>query len=282
MSKELHVRSRQDRHARRSGAQVELSSRDMTLLRALARFRLARTSDLVALAFADVRRDTAGKRLRRLFDAGYLDVVPQRRTDENVYTLGPQGKRWIEASGGRVSLRPAGGLEHHLAIVSAWVELAVAAHENPTLQLASLRPDWEVRQVAWANGASVVPDALVELRVVTGGQSACLRLALEVDLGTEPSGVLRDKLRRYRDLLDQDDGLFGWRDFGFAIVLGDAGTRRRSAIERLLERHWPGWWVLWTDEEGLRRALESLVSAVAPPLTHSPSVRGGADVEVPK
>jgi hypothetical protein len=254
----------------------------MTLLRALARFRLARTSDLVALAFADVRRDTAGKRLRRLFDAGYLDVVPQRRTDENVYTLGPQGKRWIEASGGRVSLRPAGGLEHHLAIVSAWVGLAVAAHESSNLQLASLRPDWDVRQAARANGASVVPDALVELRVVTGRQSARLHLALEVDLGTEPSSVLREKLGRYRDLLDQDDGLFGWRDFGLAIVLGDAGTRRRSAIERLLERHWPGWWVLWTDKEGLRVALESLVEAVGAPLTSSPSARGGEAVQPPQ
>jgi hypothetical protein len=63
---------RQLRHRRRRGVAVVLTERDEEVLNALARFRLARTSDLMAYAFAGVRRDTAAVRLRRLFDARYL------------------------------------------------------------------------------------------------------------------------------------------------------------------------------------------------------------------
>jgi hypothetical protein len=270
---------RRKRGERASRAQVELSDRDEILLRALARFRLARTSDLAAFAFAGIRKDTAAKRLRCLFNGGYLEVLSQRRTDENVYALGPEGKRWLEAAGGRVHARPSGGLEHHLGVVRAWVALAVSAHGIKGLRLESLRPDWEVRAQARANGSAVVPDALVELLVGAECQPTRIRLALEVDLGTEPGSVLRDKLRRYRDLLGSGGGLFGWRDFGLAIVLVGDGTRRRPAIERLLDRHWPGWWVLWTNEEGPRAGLELLFEAVGPPLTGSPSVGGGGAVQ---
>lgn len=274
------TRRRQARHLRRDGARVELSERDAVLLQALARFRLARTSDLVAFAFAGLRPDTAGKRLRRLFDAGFLEVVAQRRTDENVYALGPLGKRWLRDPGRPVPTRPAGGFDHHLAIVRAWVALAVAAHESPNLELRSLRPDWELRQEARGSGAPVVPDALVELRVLAGRGSGRLQLALEVDLGTEPGSVLREKLRRYRDVLDGGGDLFGCRDFGLAVVLAAGGARRRASIEQLLAREWSAWWALWTEEEGPKTVLEPLASTVATPLSGSPGVRGGANGEV--
>jgi hypothetical protein len=64
--------SRQPRHRRRRGVAVQLTERDETVLHALARFRLARTSDLCGYAFAGVRKDTVAVRLRRLFDSSRL------------------------------------------------------------------------------------------------------------------------------------------------------------------------------------------------------------------
>ena len=65
---------RQPRAQRRKGTEVCLTERDHDLLQALARFRAARTSDLIRLCFGNVRKDTAAARLRRLFDSGYLAV----------------------------------------------------------------------------------------------------------------------------------------------------------------------------------------------------------------
>ena len=100
--------NRQSRDHRRRGVKVRLTERDALLLEALVRFRLARTSDLARIAFPDVRPTTAGLRLRRLFDAGYVEVRSGDRSEENVYTLGRYGHRWAEQQNlavGRVASR---------------------------------------------------------------------------------------------------------------------------------------------------------------------------------
>ncbi len=122
--------SRQPRDRRRSGVRVRLSERDQVVLDALARFRLARTSDLVCFAFPNTRRDTVACRLRRLFDAGFLDVRSGDRSEENRYVLGPAGRAWVQAHGGQPLRAPRGGVAHHLSIVRAWVDLAIVADRN--------------------------------------------------------------------------------------------------------------------------------------------------------
>src|SRR5207244_3747196 len=68
------MKRRIPRDRRRAGVRVVLGQRDEAMLRALARFRIARTDDLTSLFFRDVRRDTAAARLRRLHDAGLLEA----------------------------------------------------------------------------------------------------------------------------------------------------------------------------------------------------------------
>ncbi|MDM7914509.1 MAG: hypothetical protein QUU85_04475, partial [Candidatus Eisenbacteria bacterium] len=67
--------SRQPRDRRRAGCTARLTERDRAVLLAVNRLRLAWTGDVLAFAFGLVRRDTALRRLRRLYDAGYLDVI---------------------------------------------------------------------------------------------------------------------------------------------------------------------------------------------------------------
>ena len=267
---------RQSRVVRRSGVRVELRPRDEALLCALARFRLARTSDLVALVFRGVRRDTATERLRRLFDAGFLALRVEDRSEENVYSLGLIGWRWAEGQGLSPGRPPKGGWEHHLAVVRTWIEVARALHGTTGWRLSCFRPEWEVREFCARRGEPLVPDAIAEISASeTNGQPVSVRIAIEVDLGTEPSRILRSKLRRYRDQLLGGQGLLG-SDFCLAVVVGKVGVGRLSTIRELLEDSWPGLWRTWTLDEGPRDALGQLIESGARlPLGTPLAARGG-------
>jgi hypothetical protein len=207
---------------------AQLTRRDDRLLRALARFQMARTSDLIRLCFPGVRRDTVNARMRRLYDAGLLDVRMTDRAEDNVYSLGPEGRRLTSVTG-RIPQVSA----HHLAIVHFWTELALAAHEQ-ALDLKSFVPDWELRRTS----TGVVPDAIVEL-----GDD---QLALEVDLGTESLVTLANKIRAYRDnFLALPEGL------GLVVV----HKGRADKINELLRREWNSWWRLYPVELPLPNPL---------------------------
>ena len=267
---------RQPRNQRRAGVTVKLTERDEMLLKMLGRFRAARSSDLSAIVFRDIRRDTAAQRLRRLFDAGYLDVRVGDRAEENVYSLGPVGRRWNEECGrscGRVP-RDRG---HHLAIVQSWVALAVAVHDMAGYSLELFRPEWELSK-GRRHHLPVVPDAMVQLRCddCRPGPGS-IRLCLEVDRGTESRRTLAAKMSAYEQTRSSGVGLFGWTDYGLAFALWTSGSKRRTAISELLERQWNGWWLVWDLEEGPREALSNLPLAPEPPLSASPYRKGSAD-----
>ena len=241
------------------------------LLRSLNRFRMARTTDLISLFFPSVRRDTANGRLRRLFDAGYLDVRVADRTDDNLYSLGPRGRDWIREQGATVGFRPRGQIAHHLAIVQAWTELAAWSSSFSDLDLRLFRPDWELRP--HLTGVSpLVPDALVELQFRPANQDArLLRLAVEVDLGTERTAILRDKIAKYRAVLATPGGLLGWTSFGLAVVLGDYSPRHQSSIARILDESWGNDWIGWPKARGFRAAIPQVLALLETPLATPPN-----------
>ena len=247
---------------------MRLSGRDELVLRALSRFRIARTGDLATLAFEGVRRETVNRRLRRLFDGGFLETRVGDRSEENAYTVGPAGKRWLAERRLAVGPRPRGSVEHHLAIVRSWVELAAAVHAFRNVELALVRPDWEIRERV--PEARLVPDGLVELRFTADNMSpTSIRFALEADCGSERHAALRDKLERYASVLGDREGLFGWRDFGLLVRLAAGGQRRAESVRALLESTWPGWSVLWTVEDAFLVVRLVVQSACAPALTGS-------------
>ena len=259
---------RQSRDARKRGVTVRLTPRDEALLKALARFRIARTSDLMRYAFRNVRKDTAATRLRRLYDAGYLSVRSQSVAEENLYSLGVEGRRFLRTADREVRPAPRGGLQHHLAIVRTWIDLAIAISETSRLRLLSVQPDWEFRKETGAAGGPV-PDLLVRLgRENPGGEFREVLLAVEVDRGTESLRVLRRKLGQY-ELHSRGTSL------GIAIVLTETFSQRRQAMEELLKEVWFGWNAVWTVEEGPGAAVRCLESgSPQTPLADSPCSKG--------
>lgn len=255
---------RQLRHRRRRGVAVELTDRDLAVLDAIDRFRLARTSDLVSYAFAGVRRDTAAVRLRRLFDAKYLAILPPKQGFENVYRLGPAGKAHLAEEGVLAGGVPRGGLDHHLAIVETWV--AVAGLTG--LDLERALPDWELREQFRTAELQVVPDIFLLVRVGEHQHA----VAVEVDRGTESLAVLNRKLEAYRSLWGQAPGLFGYDRFGVALVCH--APARRAQLATALKKVWVVPHVLWTCSEGPNTALGQLFDELRSPLETSPYGKG--------
>jgi hypothetical protein len=258
---------------RRAGARVKLSARDETVLRSLARFRAARTSDLVSFAFPRVRKDTAAARLRRLFDGGYLDVRAGDRAHESVYSLGPRGRERIAEAGGHIPRPPRGDLEHHLAIVRTWVEIACAVHGLPGARLDLALADWELRERF--PGAVIVPDLLVQLASLgpDGERRGTRRIAWEIDRQTESLRVLRHKLAIYERLRASETGLFGWPDFALGLRL-DGGAGRVRAVVVMLEKLWGGSQHVWRPNEHAGVLLADLLDGSRGPLTPSPYRKG--------
>ena len=269
---------RQSRGRRNRDVRVKLTERDALLLEAVNRFRLARTRDLLAVAFAGLHPMTASVRIRRLFDAGYLDVRCGDRTEENIYTLGSLGRRWAEGLGIQVGRVPRGGAAHHLAIVRAWSSLAEAIQRRSGASVELTRPDWELREEFGDVGLPVVPDLFTVLAVPTPTGNRSIALSVEVDLGTETLRVLEEKLAAYDVLAGREHGLFGHCDFGLAIVLANPG--REAAVRRLIDRRWAGWWLLWTELVGPGAALagvfDLLGGPIPPPVTDPRSGNGGS------
>jgi hypothetical protein len=245
---------------------VRLTPRDQALLKGLARFRIARTSDLVRYAFRGVRKDTAAARLRRLYDAGYLEVRFNNRAEENLYCLSTEGRAWVKRSGESVGRLPREPLAHHLAIVRTWVDLATTIHELPDVRLAAVRPDWELRE--GRDGLGIVPDLLVRVR---SGEDRPVEatLAVEVDLGTETLGVLRRKVMNYSSV--RLPGLV------LAVAFCNCPQARITSVRNLLREDWTGPWVSWNEDTGPRGAMEQVLGLVQRPLTNSPSPKGRDD-----
>ncbi len=255
---------RQLRHRRRRGVDVQLTERDGAVLHALARFRLARTSDLVAYAFAGVRPDTAAVRFRRLFDGRFLAVLPPEQGEENIYRLGPAGKAYLAEEGVVAGGVPRGGLDHHLAIVETWV--AVAALDG--VELERCLPDWELREQFAVTELPLVPDLFILIRVGDDLHA----VAVEVDCGTESQAVLSRKFEAYRSVWGRAPGLFGYEKFGVAVAC--CAPSRRASLTSALKKVWVVPHVLWVAPEGPSSALHKLFGELSTPLGSTPYRKG--------
>lgn len=264
--------TRQSRTRRRKGVRVELTERDHEVLLALARFRLARTSQLNRYAFAGIRRDTAACRLRRLFDSRHIAVVRSRPLTENLYRVGPVGRQVLQAEEVKLGPAPRGGIEHHLGIVECWTRLAA----EPGIELARCLPDWELREELGLGELAVIPDLFTLVRV----QGQLVPVAIEVDCGTESGSVLRSKAERYAALWGRSPGLFGWERFAVLIVLHD--PRRRVLANSALKKVWVLPAAITTSFESVMSALLPLLPQLQTPLGASPYRQGIHQGDVPE
>lgn len=267
---------RRKRSVRAAKGIVHLTDRDQALLAALTRFGLARSSDLRCLLFPDRHPDVLARRLRKLFDAGYVDVVMNNLNQENAYVLGPRGRAWARWRDLTPVRAPKANREHWLGIVSTWVRLSRFCFEEPTWELRLVKPEWELRPRIGGPLAAVIPDLVAELTVeASEGERRRLRVAIEIDRGTEASSVLNRKISAYGRLLATGEGLLGWSEFGLGFALSGwrDGRRREAFLDRL--KRLPTWSLVWDLEDGPAGALGQFVGASPVPLRIPVTVPAG-------
>lgn len=262
---------RQSRTHRRKGVRVALTARDHEVLLALARFRLARTSQLYRYAFSGIRQDTAASRLRRLFDSRHVSVFRSGPMQENLYRVGPLGRRVLQGEGVSAGPAPRGALQHHLSVVETWTRLA----GEPALELARCLADWELREQFRLGELAVIPDLFALLRL----QAQLIPVAVEVDCGSESLGVLRSKVERYASLWGRSPGLFGWERFALIVVL--YAPARRVLAAAALKNVWVLPSAITTAHESVTSALLPLLPQLQAPLSHSPYAQGSSQGESP-
>ncbi|MBI5529775.1 MAG: replication-relaxation family protein [Deltaproteobacteria bacterium] len=221
----------------RTGRQKQIAvivERDFKILYTVGRFGLASTRHLSALYFRGIN-NTAHKRLRTLFNAGFLEAhVLLGSTSSTLYTLTLHGRKALaERYALEDELLPiprtldVADLKHRLAVLDVRVALVLATRMDPALRLVHFFTGGEVMHITQPAGFRVIPDALV---LVEKDNQSALHL-LEVDLGTEPLSVWEKKARGYAEalrfqtpLLDQST----WR-----ILIVAPGTTRLTAIAKV-------------------------------------------------
>lgn len=260
---------RQPRDKRRAGVRVTLTARDEALLRALGRFRIARSSDVGRLFFEGRNRDVQAARLRKLFDGHFVEVHAPERAAENIYSLGREGKAWLRARGIEARSIPRPPWGHHLGIVGFWARAATAVRRVAGLRLSRFIPDWECRERGATAGLGFEPDALVELTLGGGDSSAGVRLVVELDRATESLETLRRKVRAISDARAVGGSVLTWTDFELCVVLDAEGARREEAVRSLVAVEWVGEARVWTEASDLTVEFSRRFGIAVPPVTDS-------------
>lgn len=190
---------------------MRLTARCQDLLRLLRAARWLTTSQVHRRFFGKATRDAARKRLRKLTRARYLKRFQQNQMSDALFTLGPEGMRFLERQGAsaiRLERQPPKQLEHFLGIN----DLRIEAEKNPGLKY--FFACWELPALGWRH--SVIPDAVLAVQRQ--------QFAIEFDRGQE--GVrffVRSKVASY------SRGLIGFRLRALLIV-----TDSRARMERLM------------------------------------------------
>lgn len=243
-------RPKKPRAARRtSKAPLVLTERDLELLTLTGLCRYVSTNQLGREFFPTL--DRARRRLRALFDAGYLGVALASSTLPNLISLTRKGLAMVSETQPELSSRLgfAGtirlqGVRHHLGVVD--MRLYAAA-------IGTLRGSPLVR---WSNGGSerlkelgltahrLVPDGVAEFRA----PQSRVAVAIEVDLGTEALPVLARKWTKYRRVAGD-----GALDALWVYV--DAGAARLATIVEQLSVHDLADWARVFGSEVVRRPV---------------------------
>lgn len=198
--------------------------------------------------------DTCARRLRALRDLKLAIVhTPFGPNGENLYTLTPAGlheiERLVEAvddlDGLRVQRTLGRDLEHHRAVVDAYVHFAVATTRSTELTLVSVELDWELRGRAHGQASAVVPDLVVVLQ----GPRGRIAVAVECDLGTMNPNRMAEKARTYRARRLAGVVLAGEANW-LVLVLVPTKRRRDRVALRLMDEDLPeGFWFYGFGDE---------------------------------
>ncbi len=198
-------------------AQTVVTARDRGLFELLGRARWLSTAQIQRRFFPGKSLNAVNKRMRRLVRAQYLRRVRPTLMDQCYFRLTATGADRLRDDGGRsigVPKRFPRQVSHFAAIndVRLWLDAQFARGA------ASFWAEWELKDL---NRDRIVPDGVALLRLDSGTR----RLAIEVDLATENSQFLVQKMKTYDELALRRE-----LPFDAVLVTATGWPRLRSLI----------------------------------------------------
>ncbi|MFJ7193117.1 replication-relaxation family protein [Streptomyces bacillaris] len=200
---------------------MELSERDLAVLKLVRTFSQVASTHLTELLFEDRSHSVPDKVLGRLVRLGYLSRVGRRATGSKggagayVYQLGRAGRLLLEVDG---RLSPNVN-NHALMMADTYLELRRAEKAGFLTVM-----DWEVeRRVP----PSVRADLYVSLDFPSQGRSSSF--FLEIDLSTEQPARIREKVAGYWRAVEMSTADY----FPYVVFVVLQPVRRRE-LERIV------------------------------------------------
>lgn len=246
---------------------VVLTDRDAQILGLIGLCKFA-SADQVARTFFP-SADRARRRLRLLFDAGYIALALLSSTSPNLVSLTKSGIEAVAARdpGLASRLKLSGpirlaAIDHHLGTVDTRL-FCVALGETlvrPLLRWGGSQS--ELAREHQLGSVSLEPDGLAEFG--TADETTTITLAVEFDTGTESHRVLQSKFERYGKAREKDllDGL---------LFVARGGQGRLESVCKLRDDHGlASFTAVLGDEEVVSRPLRvpsSLRQLLSCPIT---------------
>jgi Replication-relaxation len=177
---------------------TKLTSRDRQILWSCGVSHVLTTSQIQRWHFGTTSLRNVQKRLQKLTEAGFLNVIETRVCTDNLVLLGKEGQVELQKTGWKVELKKEApkNLEHHLGVVDIRIALEGSLKTLPGMQLRYCYTYWELGQFAWSY--PIIPDVIFSLR-----NAYTLQAAVEFDRKTEMLNVFAKKLLQYRMLLER-------------------------------------------------------------------------------
>jgi len=177
---------------------TKLTNRDMQILWSCGVSQVLTTSQIQRWHFGSTCLRNVQKRLQKLVEAGFLNVIETRVCTDNLVLLGKVGHAELQKTGWKAELRQEApkDLQHHLGVVDIRIALDRSLPALPGMQLRYCYAYWELGQFAWSY--PVIPDMIFSLR-----NAFTLQAAVEFDRKTEMLSVFAKKLLQYRLLLER-------------------------------------------------------------------------------
>lgn len=180
-----------------------LTERDQRILKLIWRLGLATTSQIRRVVFADAGQTaqltSAKRRLRFLTDTHFLDRLPRPKQQEAAYTLGPQGRLWLQPQA-QADIKPLtlaneAALTHALGLTEFVTRLILASQD------AGLHLQW-IRQftLTHTDGTVFEPDGTGRL---SRADDQTWPFFVEWHQGQETTQAITARLQRYLSLKDQ-------------------------------------------------------------------------------
>lgn len=209
---------------------IVLTKRDVQMLLALGIFRYASARQIQEQFFQSY--ETCRRRLRKLFNAGFIRVLMYDSKAANLVALTSKGRRAVLTAYPEYETRLhlAGvinliGVPHHLAVLDSRCYLVRLCQRQEIQLLRWSYSGGDIGKDLELDNYSLKPDGLAELKT----KDHLIYLALEIDMGTESQKILSTKLDKYKQAFSDERLTELW-------WIIKAGARRESILIRSIEQ----------------------------------------------